>query len=199
MFPGFFDFWTKKSRFTDSIIDPAKPYFPVKVYDIHDPRGARTAFLCDIIGEDNVPSACQESIRLDQEKQPERDNTSNLKEVQYDAIALAAAKRGMVDMEKWARATVIDEIIKRQEEELHRTVVDFPLSCPTEEYIKKFWETTRNLDVQCMPKKSENDPDHLRKLREKFLAAVEAKKFCLVDADAVLAESEWREFFQKFA
>jgi len=128
MFPGFFEFWTKTSRFTDLIIDIAKPYFPVTVYDIHDPRGARTAFLCDVVGEDDVPSACRESIRLDRENPPERENTSSPKEVQYDAIALAAANRGMVDMKKWARATIIDEIAKRQEEELNRTVLDFPIS-----------------------------------------------------------------------
>jgi len=50
-----------------------------------------------------------------------------------------------------------------------------------------------------MPEKSENDPDHLHKLHEQFLAAVEKKKYCLVDVDAILAESEWQEFFQKFA
>jgi len=41
-------------------------------------------------------------------------------------------------MDKWARATVIDENAKRQEGELYRAALDFPMTCPTEEYIEKF-------------------------------------------------------------
>lgn len=198
MFPGYFNFWKKKKRFTDSIVDPASLHFPVKVYDIHDMRSARTAFLCDIVGEADVPSACQESIRLDREQPPERVNVGNPDEVQYDAIALKAASRGMVNMEKWDRTTIIDEIIMRHEEEMGRSVLDFPYICPTQEYIDEFWNMSRDLDVKCMPEKSANDPGRLDKLHEKFLASVEAKKYCLVDSDAVLDDPEWKEFFTKF-
>ena len=199
MFPGYFNFWKKKTRFTDSIVDPASQYFPVKVFDIHDERSARTAFLCDILGNDDVPSACQESIRLDHEKPPKWVNVGNPDEVQYDAIALAAANRGMVDMEKWDRTTIIDEIIMRQEEELRRSVLDFPYDCPTQEYIDEFWTMSRDFDVRCMPELSAASPDRLDKLHEEFLGYVEAKKFCLVDVDAVLDNPEWIDFFKKFA
>lgn len=199
MFPGFFDFWAEIKRFTDSIIDPASPYFPTKVYDIHDPRGARSAFLCEVLGEGAAPNACQESLRLHRENPPKPVNTSNPKVVQYDAIALVAASKGLVDMEKWDRATVVDEITIHQEEVLRRDVLDFPLICPTQEYVDKFWAMTRDLDVHCMPEKSQNDPEHLAKLHDKFQIAVEQKRYCIVDADTVLERSEWQRFFQKFA
>lgn len=198
MFPRFYDFWGTK-RFTNSIIDPASQYFPTKVYDINDPRGARSAFLCDVLGEGDVPNACQESLRLHRENPPKPVNRSNPKEVQYDAIALAAASKGMVDMEKWDRVTVVDEITIHQEEVLRRDVLDFPLICPTQEYIDKFWALTGVMDVHCMPEKSQNDPEHLSKLHERFQVAVKEKKFCLVDTDAILGQSEWQTFFQKFA
>lgn len=199
MFPGYFDFWKTTPRFTDSIVTPASKHFAVKVFDMHDPRGQRSAFLCDMVGEEDVPMACAESLRLQREKPPNRVNTSNTKEVQYDAIALKAAEKGMVDMEKWKRSAVIDAILHRQEEELQRTVLDFPLSCPTQEYIDEFWTMSRDLDVLCLPEKSRDDPDHLNKLHEQFQRAVDKKKFCIVDADAILEESEWKEFFQQFA
>ena len=198
MFPGFFDFWAHTKRFTDSILDPASPYFPTRAFDIHDPRGARSAFLCDVLGEGAAPNACQESLRLHRENPPKQVNTSNPKVVQYDAIALVAASKGMVDMDKWDRVTVVDEITIHQEEVLRRDVLDFPLICPTQDYVDKFWAMTKDLDVHCLPEKSEKDPEHLTKLHEKFQIAVEQKRYCIVDADAVLRQEEWQSFFQKF-
>lgn len=199
MFPSFFDFWKKVSRFTDSIVEPAKEYFPTRVFDIHDPRGARSAFLCDVLGEGAAPNACEENLRLHRETTTGVVNRSNHSEVLYDAIALAAASKGMVDMEKWDRVTVIDEITIHQEEVLRRHVFDFPLNCPTQEYLDEFWQMSRDFDLRYMPEKSKKDPNHLDKLYEKFQIAVEKKKYCIVDVDAVLEDNEWKLFFQKFA
>lgn len=199
MFPKFFDFWKNVSRFTDSIIEPSKEYFATRVFDIHDPRGSRSTFLCDVLGDGAAPIACEESLRLDREAPPKIVNPSNPSEVQYDAITLFAASKGMVDMEKFDRATVIDEVTKHQEEVLHRSVFDFPYNCPTQEYLDEFWQMSRDFDLRYVPEQSLNDPDHLDKLQEKFQSAVEAKKFCIVDAEAVLEDSKWQTFFQQFA
>ena len=198
MFPEFYNWWKVHTRYTDAIVELAKPYFRVKVYDIYNPRGARTHFLCDIIGKEFVPHACQKSIELDQNP-PKRVNKGNLNEVQYDAIALEMAARGMVDLEKWDRATVVDEITVYQEEELRRTVLDFPYKCPDQAHMDELWNMSRSFDLEYMPELSKEDPNRLDKLHEQFMEAVEKKKFCHVDVEAILADSEWQEHFQKFA
>ena len=199
MFPGYFDYWKEKTLFTDSIVGPASDYFSVKVFDVYDPRGASSAFLCDVVGADAVPNACKESLQLNSIGQVKHSNKSNSNEVQYDAIALAAASKGMVDMVKWKRTTVIDAIIHRHEEELGHDVLDFPLSCPEQKYLDEFWSISLDLDRLCMPEKFKEDPEHFNKLQEQFQRAIDKKKYCTVDVDAILEENDWKNFFQQFA
>ena len=197
MFPNFYNFWTGRKRFTDAIVDGASPVFPVKVLDIHDPKGARSAFLCDILGGD-APISCQASLEMDKNKPAHKSNNkSNLDEVQYDAIAMAAIKRGLVVEDKWRRSEVIDAIIERQEVELKLRVSDLPLLCPDEATYKAFWDLTIELDRKCLPEKV--SPERESTLLNHFEKAKEHKKYCHVDVDAVLEDSGWRKFFEKFS
>lgn len=200
MFPSFYKFWTAKPRFTKSIIEQASPHFPVKVFDMRDPIGMRSAFLCDALGEGAAPVSCRESLKMDLRKPPGRVNKSNEKELQYDAIALAAVSRGLVDEYRWRRSEIIDAIEHQQETVLKKKVVDFPLICPDDETYKEFWERTLRLDQFCMPQSKRKARDEREnKLRENFQAAVDKKKFCHVDVDSVLDNEEWRQFFQQYA
>lgn len=193
IFPSYFAYWKDHSSFTNGIIQPAMGHFPVKVFDIHDPRGARTVFLCDMVGADLVPHACDESMRLDREKPLVKHNPSNVKEIFYDAIALAAASSGIINMTQWKRTAVIDAIKERQETQLAKTIYDFPLNCPSQEQQDEFLAYTLSLDEQCVPHLFHND--RIERLRTDFQKAVDRKKFCLVDTNAVLKDSEWQAFF----
>jgi len=199
LFPSFFNFWKNRKRFTDAVIETAGPVFPVKIYDVHNPKGARSTFLCDTLGVGAAPVACAESLRLDRENPPLEVNKSNVKEVQYDAIALGAVEKGMVDEKQYLRSDIVDAIVARQEKELQKTVSDFPLICPDEATYQEFWNMTSAQDVLCMPEKYEADPDYETKFHELFQKSVDKKKFCRVDVDAVLADTEWQQFFAKYA
>lgn len=199
LFPNFFNFWKNRKRFTDAVVETAGPVFPVKIYDVRGSKGARSAFLCDALGEGAAPVSCAESLRLDRENPPLEVNKSNVKEVQYDAIALGAVEKGMVDEKQFLRSDIVDAIVARQEEELQKTVNDFPLICPDEATYQEFWNITSKRDVLCMPEKYEADPDYETKFREMFQKSVDKKKFCRVDVDAVLADTEWQQFFAKYA
>ena len=55
--------------------------------------------MCDVLGEGAASISCAESMRMDRE--------SNVKELQYDAVALGAVSKGMVDEHKFRRSEVI--------------------------------------------------------------------------------------------
>jgi len=198
MFPHFYHFWTGHHRFTDTIVDQAGPIFPVQVYNIHDPRGARSAFLCDALQGD-APVSCQHSIQLHRDKNPpQRVNQSRIQEVQYDAVALGAAGRGLIDENQWHRSEIVDAIAHRQEEELQLTVTDFPLVCPDATMYEEFLRDTLHLDAHCLPERWDDDKRE-QELRASFQAAVDQKKYCRVDVDAVLDDPDWQAFFAAYA
>ena len=199
LFPNFFNFWKHRKRFTDAIVETAGPVFPVKIFDVTAPKGARSTFLCDVLGQGAAPVTCAESLRMDRENPPLKVNKSNTKEIQYDAIALGAVGQGMVDEHRFRRSDIVDAIVTQQEEELQRTVNDFPFICPDDALYQEFWNITSAKDALCMPEKYQTDLDYETKFHTKFLKAVENKKFCRVDVDAVLADGAWQQFFAQFA
>ena len=117
--------------------------------------------------------------------------------MQYDAIAMGAIKKGLVVEDKWRRSEVIDAIIERQEVELQRDVFDFPLLCPDDATYKAFWDLTLELDRKCLPERA--TPERESTLHQHFQKAVEHKKYCHVDVDAILEDSAWQAFFEKFS
>jgi len=200
MFPNFYNFWKNKGRFSDTIVELASPHFAnVRLFDIHHPSGARSHFLCDVLGQGAAPHSCQKSLQMTRDNPSKRVNPSNVKEVQYDSIALQAVAVGMVDETKYLRSQVVDAIVKRQEVELGLTVLDFPLICPDEAIMEEFLEMTLQRERLCLPEKVHDDPEQTR-LRKHFQKAVDKKKYCRVDVEAVLSDSGWQQFFQeKFA
>lgn len=195
--PNFHQFWKDKPRYTDSIVEyAAAAQLPVQIFDIHDPKGSRSAFLCDIV---EAPHACRHSLQIDMDNPPKRVNRSNLKEVQYDAIALGAVAQGMVDEHKFRRDEIIDALVERQEVELNLTVMDFPLLCPEQSVLEELRNYTLTMDRVCMADRYQDSADRAAQLLSNFDRAVEKKKYCRVDVDTILRQRDWIFWFQKYS
>ena len=109
----------------------------------------------------------------------------------YDILAVEAYEKGMVS---GSRLRVYNQIRKFQQETLGKTSTDFPKICPPGGFLKRILKESIQTAKRIWP-----DPAHHARLerehRQAFARAVEADKFCTINATAVLEDQEWIDFF----
>ena len=195
MFPHFYSWMGEVPHFSDTMLESASPHFPVEVLDLHDPKGVRSKFICDIL---KASASCEESLRLDDEARTDIVNKGSPHSVHYDSIGLEAAKKGYVNVDKWNRTDVSDSVEVYVEKALHQTAYDLPMICPDDTTMDKLFEKSLRYDKLCLPKQFGADPNREQTFRAAFQKKVKKKAYCHVDFEAVLSDSKWKSFFTKF-
>lgn len=186
--------WVSKTAFyLDAVIDHASPHFPVHVIDLEDPRGLTAAFLCDSM-KANI--ACENQLGT---KQNDVSNKGSLDAVRYEEISLAAARKGLIDINRWNRTQVAEAIKMYIDNDLHQTTANLPFTCPTSNDIDRFWQTSLQMHEKYAPESVKSDPTRLSKLRHDFDQKIESNAFCLVDTETLLNEESWLQFFSRFS
>jgi hypothetical protein len=113
-------------------------------------------------------------------------------EFDYDMLANAAHKQGIIDSSKIQRDRAFYLAKQRQEEVLNATAKDFPLICLPNATIDRLYQFSLASVQRIFP----NNPSVQANHDKGFQSRVQRKKFCHVDTNAVLKDPEWREFFQ---
>jgi hypothetical protein len=207
MIPDFYRWITSVRHYTDWSLELSKPYFNVSIINMYDEKGMRTKFFCDILNG-SAPATCQESIRIDQSNIPEEVlNQKSLHNIHYDALALGAASRGMVDISQFPRMDVVEAVMGHVE--AHRnstsspiqTIADlpFPMICPNSTVLQALLDRTFELELRYQPELWDQDPnDRKSKLETDFWKTASDKTFCHIELDAALSQDEWQQFFRQF-
>ena len=155
-----------------------------------------TILLCDIL-KGETTTACQRSLER------ERDQTimnthATAPSLYYDALATAAAEKGLINLTAWNRSSVREAIYHHQEDELQLAPQDLELNCPSNQQLQALLNMSLELEAKYMPEFA-HCPHQREEHREGFENYVAQKVYCWVDTDAVLDQIEWKNFFQKFS
>jgi hypothetical protein len=113
-------------------------------------------------------------------------------EFDYDMLANAAHKQGLIDSSKIKRSNAFSLAKQRQEEVLNATAKDFPLICLPKATIDRLYQLSLANVQRIFP----NNPSLQANHDKGFQSLVRRNKFCHVDTQEVLKDPEWREFFQ---
>ncbi|CAB9521653.1 expressed unknown protein [Seminavis robusta] len=110
--------------------------------------------------------------------------------INYDILATAAWKDGLVNTTNLSRGTVIQAIKARQEKQLNRTLHDFPKTCMDTKKIQKLLTLSIEVDRNLFGTSQTRE----EALTQKFWDG-KPTKLCSVDTNVVLADPEWRDWF----
>jgi len=111
----------------------------------------------------------------------------------YDAIAIAAAQRGLVNTSAWSRTTVREAVKHHQESTMGQSRHDLPMQCPSAAELDALLSYSLQQEQQLVPKLYATHRDeHVAGFQHK----VETQAFCWVDVPAVLNMEEWIRFFE---
>jgi hypothetical protein len=110
----------------------------------------------------------------------------------YDAMALAAREKGMVNRTLGRHHVAVEAEIFHTKH-LNRTLRDFPLVCPTREDHEEFLNHSLSLEEKILPEfhHSQGYDTHVRD----FWKSVGKKKYCWIDTDTLLQDENWMDFF----
>ena len=155
----------------------------VVVLDIHQ-DGFLETLLCSVM--ENADKACSAYKRMEK--------TSHANEAMpfaYDQIACAAFQSKRFWLEGLTRKYVRHMVKHYHEDVRNHTLVDFPLVCPSKEYVEGLYATSLDIERKIFP----NRTNHTW-LEESFAKLLSGKKLCHVNTTAVLADEGWIALFQ---
>jgi hypothetical protein len=89
----------------------------------------------------NTKYSCKEVGRR-LKKKTSVENKGSIKDIHYDSIGLEGVKRGLVDIEKWKRTDVSDEIELHVGRDLKEKWTDLPMECPDQDALDDMLERT---------------------------------------------------------
>ena len=109
----------------------------------------------------------------------------------YDMLATAASAKGLFSLDL-KRSHVAKMVQQHHEDTLGLKVRDFPLICPSLPHTMALFNATVDQEEKLTP---DNKAGH-SKLEATFQKRLATKAFCNVDAEKVLAEQAWIDFFK---
>lgn len=180
-------------RFTQAILEQASNYFSVQILDIDNPMGIRSLLLCDIIT--NAPHACEESLEMDQ-RSKERHNQNHLEQFRMAEIGLAAASKGLINLDDYKRSDLLQCLQLFLKDELHQSILDLPFSCPEDAWYESLHDLAMTFDRQCVPELFSEGRE--KTLRERLQRKMDKKAFCVVNANLFLQQSFHAVQFMEF-
>jgi len=190
LFPTYLHKWKDLHVYCDTLVDRYGKYFPVSILNLHDKESLRTGFLCRTL------TGAKTSCRRSRQQETKGETFLNVKEdvpsVFYDAIATAAASKGLVHTEMVERRFVLCEFWKENEKKREKSFKDLPLLCPSKKALNEYLKESLLLQEKMIP--GSDDTEH----RAEFNRRVENKDFCWVDANRVLDSNEWSSFLPRF-
>ena len=198
--PLFPQHWAQERRwnsaYTSYVVQEINHTFPVTLVSLHDPHHSiRTNFLCSLPS----PTSCERSLSLEDAGQEETAMNTQRKAIDhryYDAIALAAVDKGMVNASSFFRDEVRKAVEWYQEEDKGLTLRDLPLWCPREAELQELLRYSLSLEKLLYP----HLKDAAKQLHKAaFRKRVQSKAFCWIDTDAILQKDDWKSFFRQFS
>jgi len=182
--------------FTDAAVANARDSFPIEILSLYEESfdSTRSVFLCHILKDANA--ACKTSLRYDAHKEEAPLNSRATKtSFFYDAIATAAAARGLLNTTLSTRRQATAVIKQHHETHLGLTAMDFDLICPSATELEALLHYSLQLEAEILS-------DSFVAMEEEHVAGfqrmVAAKAYCWVDTNAVLKRTEWKEFFARW-
>jgi hypothetical protein len=162
----------------------------INIHEFASEHAYKEELFCNVIP--SMTHTCN-ALKEHQLDLNDRGNSNPSFEVDYDMLANAAHKQGLIDSSKIQRKRAFSLIKQRQEKALNATAKDFPRSCLPNATIDRLYQLS-SAGVQRI---FSNSPSVRANHDKGFQSLVEQKKFCHVDTQAVLKDPEWQEFFQR--
>lgn len=190
--------------FTDTAVENAKKYLPVKMfypfnYDtasdalINSTESVLTKFLCNILPHAN--DACSLSREIDANATTKMLNPrTDEDDMLYDTIATKASDADLFNTTHYSRPEVRKAVRRFNEEELQQGIIDLDLDCPSDVQLLSLLEKSLMFEYKYAPDLAK-DPRNINKHLADFHALVEKRAFCWVDTDKILERTEWKNFF----
>jgi hypothetical protein len=182
-----------KYLYTNNVIellDAAAPNIPVKILNLHLPETLLVSFFCQVLP--GAEKNCASSRQLAAAAGASEKRVNPAQSAAYDMLATAAAGQGLVDRGAWSRRAVAVAARGYHERVLNRT--RWILQCPRERELKLYLNSSLRVEEELLPDFYATDAGE-KQHRADFSAAVARKKYCWIDANAVLKQSVWRDFF----
>ena len=170
----------------------AKFFDKITILNIHEfasGQAYKEELFCNVIP--GMPHTCN-ALKEHQLDLGHRGMANPSFEFDYDMLANAAHKQGLIDSSKIQRERAFSLTKQRQEEAMNATAKDFPLICLPKATIDRLYQLSSASVQRIFP----NDPSVQANHDKGFESVVQRKRFCHVDTQAVLKDLEWREFFQ---
>ena len=195
LFPDYLAKWRNYHVYCDDLVDRFRTHISsVVILNLYDTETVRSTFLCQVLPD--APQSCRASRQRDQEEGETHVNrVDDAPSSYYDAVATAAAGRGLVDVGSVERRFVACDIQKYQHDVLKQDFMDFAIKCPTQDELDRFLDESLRLEAQLMP--HHNSPGAVSAHKEEFQKRAASKAFCWVDADRVLDSPSWKTYFSR--
>ena len=116
----------------------------------------------------------------------------------YSILAEVAAKHNLISSAKHEKRKVVLTIQSYHRNTLRLSPNDFPLICLNENELDELLKISLNFEERLLPEfyaSTNGKSEHI----QKFHDAVNEKQFCTINAEEVLKNETWKEFFRDFA
>lgn len=165
------------------------PRVSLNVIDFHQ-RDVLMSFLNILTGDEAVTTQL-----MSRPGSVMKENTASEREklVQSDRIAVAAMQRGLLP--KTASRKDVRNALSAHFKDNAKSII-IRHKCPSEEFYEELVNATMTLQHIVFP--GQRDVDEERKIRLLFMRAVNQRKFCDVDGEAMIEEDTIREFLKQF-
>jgi len=164
----------------------------LKMHDFPNDLSYKQHLFCDVIR--NAPHICS-ALKSGTTKMITPAGMSNPSvEFEYDILVMAAYKRGIVHSNPnktlVLRHQASTAAKQRQEQVLGKKAKDFPLLCFSNATLERFLNLSFTVEQNMFGYSMKQDQQH----KKGFAEAVDKKKFCHVNATAVLENADWHSF-----
>ena len=182
----------KEIKHTYFLVDLLQKHFEtVKVVNMHNGKDSNEEFLCEVMPHANRTCKSVKGMTKDVKANPSED-------LIWGDLAYKAMKQGMVQIQNHKEMTqVMKAVYNHQLETLGLTKNDFPLTCPSSEVLDQMLSVSLMMEESLFPEFYKN-PHGEESLRASFKKYAKTK-LCTLNADAVLRDAVWIDFFKNFS
>jgi hypothetical protein len=161
------------------------------------------SFLCTMIPEAKSSLCNMQMSAVASSSEHRNDNGSSSKHLHYDMLAVAAKEEGLLARTNLNRVGVRDAIQEYCERNDWTSIHAFPLDCLTPEELQPFLEQSLH-QAEMMEAYFVNGSPIDRssiesEIRSGFWEYAEQKQFCSVNANLILQQEMWQQFFHDLA
>lgn len=148
-----------------------------------------TRFIC---GLPNARELCEAYKKDEQDNDPGKDKPhrkSQSEYIQYDRIGKIAFDQGLIARD--LRRSDVTDAIEHRVQKLQDENVELPFRCCSEKRLKQMLAMSVEEGIDMWKDKIDK-----KAFRATFEAFVKRRKFCAIDAEALMEDKDWQLFFQ---